>query len=107
MTGELEVLDRSPRADPGGRVEPQGLVHGHVERRHLAEELFGARPPAGDRAALLGQALEPLGAAGQLVEEKGDGGGGGVVAGEEEGQNLVADLLVVLLVPKLRTSVLA
>ena len=49
---------------------------------------------AHDAVALAGQSLRPLGFAGELVEQEGDGRGGGVVTREQQRQHLVADLLV-------------
>ena len=63
MARELELLRRAPGADPGGRVEPQGLLHRQVQLGHLAEQLGGARA-AFDAAALGGEALGPLRASG-------------------------------------------
>ena len=92
MAGELEVLYRAPRADPGRRVQAQGLVDRHVQPRQRRHELGCSEPAVGsDGAVQLGQQpLELGGRAGQLVEQEGDRRGRGVVAGEEQRHHLVA-----------------
>ncbi len=93
---ELEGVDRAARADPGGRVEAQGLVEDLLEvGKAVAHQLGGGGQGARELGVLLGeQAGDDVGVAGELVEHEGDGRGGGVVAGEEQGHDLVADLQV-------------
>ena len=96
MPGELERLQASAGADPGGRVEAQRLVDRHLQLgQRLAVELGRRRRPAAQHAVLL--LLEPgqrAGLAGQLVEQERDGGGRGVVAREQQRHHLVAHLAV-------------
>ena len=93
---ELEGLDRAARADPGGRVQAQGLVEDRLQvGQAVAHQLVGRGQSAGELGVLLGeQARDDVGVAGELVEHEGDGRGGGVVAGEQQGHDLVADLQI-------------